>query len=278
MVLIDFNQIFLASIFSQCKHSAFDENMIRHIIISCILSYKRKFGNEYGALVFCCDGRNYWRKQIFPHYKANRKKQRESNGLDWKIIFDSLNNIRTELKENMPYRLIEIDTAEADDVIATIVKKFHNSEPILILSGDRDFIALQKYPGVKQYSPVQKLFVSSDDPIVYLKEKILSGDPGDGVPNFLSDGDTFVHPDKRQKPLREKILEKYLKLPIEFYEDNLLVNFKRNEQLIDLSFVPVDLEQKIIECYEEQKPSKKNMMRYFLDKNLTLLLEHLNQF
>ena len=279
MLLVDFNQIFLSSIFSQLKQTSnFDANLVRHIVLSCILSYRNKWGNEYGDLVFCCDGKNYWRKEKFKYYKANRKKSRDSSGLNWTPIFDALNTIRAELKDNMPYRLIEIETAEADDIIATLCKTFHDKEKILILSGDRDFVALQKYPNVKQYSPVQKIFVSTDNPEVYLKNKILSGDRGDGIPNLLSDDDCFVVPGKRQSRMTQKRLDYYLRTPIEKYEEGPLKNFRRNELLIDLSNVPSDLEHRILECYKEQTPSKKNMMKYFLDKRLTLLLEHLNNF
>jgi len=277
--MLDFNQIFLSSIFSQLKQTAkFDEDLVRHIVISCILSYRNKWANEYGELVFCCDGRNYWRKEVFKYYKANRKKNRESSGLDWTPIFDALNTIRAELKDNMPYRLIEIETAEADDVIATLCKNFHDREKILILSGDRDFVALQKYPNVKQYSPVQKVFMSTDDPETYLKNKILSGDRGDGIPNLLSDDDSLVTPGKRQSRMTQKRVDHYLNMPVEKYDEVALRNYKRNEKLIDLSNVPVELEQRILECYKEQNPSKKKMMKYFLEKRLTLLLEHLNDF
>ena len=52
--------------------------------------YKSKFGKKYGDIIICCDDKNYWRKQTFPHYKANRKKFREESDYDWNLIFESL--------------------------------------------------------------------------------------------------------------------------------------------------------------------------------------------
>ena len=46
----------------------------------------------------------------------------------------------------------------------------------MIVSGDKDFIQLQKYPNVQQYSPILKKYVNGHDPITYIKEHILKGD------------------------------------------------------------------------------------------------------
>lgn len=280
MILIDYNQIFLANIFAQNRNGDINENLIRHTILSCTLSYKRSFGKEYGEIVFCSDGYgNYWRKSVYPYYKANRKKNREQSGLDWQPIFDSLNKIREEIKQYLPYRMIVVESAEADDIIAVLVKEYFRQQPMLILSGDHDFIQLQKYNNVRQYSPIQKKYVYNDNPNQFLREKILRGDPGDGIPNFLSDDDCFVSPDKRQRPLREQTLQTYLAKDLSEYEDDLLKNYYRNEQLINLiSNIPNDLCNKILLSYEQQKPTKSRMMEYFMKNGLKLLMESITEF
>lgn len=277
MILIDYNHLFLANIFTQ-KTNQIDENLVRHTVLSCTLSYRRQFKQQYGELVFCADGqKNVWRKNIFPYYKARRKKDREESTMDWHSIFGSLNKIREELKDYMPYKLLSVDTAEADDVIATIVK--HYSEPTLILSSDQDFIQLQKYPHVKQYAPVQKRWVTHDDPVLFLKEKILRGDTGDGVPNILSDDDAIINPDKRQRPLREKALSGMVSLDPEKYEPEMKRKFERNEKLIDLlTFIPKEIEKEIIKQFESQTPTRKNMMPYFMKSGLKYLTENLSDF
>ena len=73
----------------------------------------------------------------------------------------------------------------------------------MVLSGDKDFIQLQKYPFVSQYNPIQKKFMSGIDPKQYILEHVIKGDRSDGIPNFLSDDDTFVK-NKRQRPLSKK--------------------------------------------------------------------------
>jgi len=281
MLLIDYNQVFLSTIFAFNKSNLNDvnESLIRHTVLTCALSYKRKYGEEYGDLVFCCDSHgNYWRKELFKYYKASRKKYRDKTGLNWDMIYDSLNKIRNEFKDNMPYKVLCFDTVEADDIIATLAKHIQN-EPVLIISGDFDFVPLQLYDNVKQYSPIQKKWVKHDNPALYLKEKILRGDVGDGIPNFLSDDDTFVNPDKRQTPLREKKLQVYLNSSIDDYEVRLQENYKRNQKLIDLlNFIPAEIELNIIKEFEEQKPTRKKIMSYFVNNKLKILTESLTDF
>ena len=141
---------------------ALDVNLLRHMVINSIRSLKNKFEGEYGELVIACDNKNYWRKKIFPYYKANRKKAREESGLDWPMIFDTINLIKEELKAIFPYKVVEVETAEADDIIATLVMRSQKDSPLLILSGDHDFIQLQKYKGVRQFSPVTKKFIAAE--------------------------------------------------------------------------------------------------------------------
>jgi hypothetical protein len=280
VLLIDYNQIFLANIFSQGATDNINENLIRHTILSSTLYYKKTFGSKYGNVVFCGDGQgSCWRKTIYPFYKANRRKSRDKSELNWHVIFESLNKIRDEILEYLPYKVVVINNTEADDTIATLVKKYHKQEPTMILSGDHDFIQLHRYTNVIQYSPIQKRYVTHNDPDLYLREKILRGDPGDGVPNFLSDDDCFVSPDKRQKPLRSKILQEYLNKPLSDFDSKLLQNYNRNEKVIDLiRFIPFDIECQIITEFENQKPSRGKMMGYFMQNGLKILMENLSEF
>ena len=179
--------------------------LVRHMIVNAIRSYKNKYGNEFGNIVIACDNKKYWRKKLYPHYKASRKKTRDDSGFDWSAIFEALNLIKQELSEHFPYPVIEVDTAEADDIIASLVvwTQTHDlvqqgldvvPQPVLILSGDHDFVQLQRYPNVKQYSPVLRKWVKAvGNPEHDLMEHILSGDKGDGVPNFLSPDDAVSY-------------------------------------------------------------------------------------
>jgi len=258
-----------------------DENMVRHMVLNSLRSYRQKFSDEYGELVIACDNTNIWRKKVFPYYKANRKKNQEKSELDWKSIFDCMGKIRSELKEFFPYKVVDIESAEADDVIATLVENFSefNPEDILILSGDKDFIQLHKYSNVKQYNPVMKKWIKHDDPIQYLNEHILKGDSGDGVPNVLSNDNCFVV-GERQKPLTQKKIDQLLSdgLPTKL-DHPLYRNYKRNQQLIDLSFVPDDIRKKVIDSYNSQEDrSRDKMFNYFMANKLKNLMEHIQEF
>ena len=255
-----------------------EENMVRHMILNSLRSYKVKFGNEYGELVIAADNYNYWRKKFFPYYKANRKKSQEKSDLDWGAIFDTLNKIRQEIKDYFPYRVIEIESAEADDVIATLVREHADNEKILIMSGDKDFIQLHIWPDVKQYDPVRKRWISHNDPEQYLKEHVLKGDSSDGVPNILSEDNCFVV-GSRQKPLTAKRIEKIINTDPENLEANIARNYFRNAMLIDLSNVPEEIKEKVITSYNEQSgKDRSKLMNYFISNKLRNLMENIGEF
>jgi len=259
-----------------------DENMCRHMVLNSIRMYKTKFGPEYGKMVIACDATNYWRRQLFPYYKANRKKSQAASELDWKAIFECLNKIRDELTEYFPYVTIRIDTAEADDIIGTLCKEYGNTnEKILIISGDKDMQQLQRFMNVKQYNPVMKKFITCNDPDRFLKEHIIKGDSGDGIPNFLSD-DTSLVTGVRQKPITQKKLDSWVnKNPEEFCDSmTQLRNYKRNQQLIDLNMIPDEVYARVIESYVSQleKKASPGLMNYFITNRLKNLMENMNEF
>lgn len=284
MIILDMNQVMLSNLMMTLgKHinsTKIEEDLLRHFILNSIRSYNSKFRNEFGELVIACDAGYSWRKNIFPYYKANRKKNRDESKLDWNAIFTCLNKIRDEIKENFPYRVIHIHSAEADDIIATLCHEFANTnEKILIMSGDRDFKQLQSYMNVKQRDPVQKKWIVENQPELYLKEHIMRGDSSDGVPNFLSDDDCLVV-GKRQKMIQTKKIQEWIHMdPSEFCDERMLRGFKRNEQLIDLNYTPEELQKSIIKEFESQcGKDKRKLFNYFIQHNLKNLMESVGDF
>ena len=282
MIIVDLSQVMLSNLMMQIgnhTNAKIEENMVRHMVLNSLRSYKQKFGEEYGEIVIACDNTNYWRKQLFPYYKANRKKSQEKSELDWKAIFECLNKIRAELKEYFPYRVIDIESAEADDIIATLVRISSLDEAVLILSGDKDFIQLQKYDNVKQYDPVRKKWITHDNPERYLAEHVLKGDSGDGVPNVLSSDNCFVI-GERQKPLTQKKIDALIDLGLDGKFDHALArNYMRNKHLIDLSMIPVDVKDKILESYNGQgDKGRDKMFNYFIANKLKNLMESIGEF
>ena len=286
MILLDLNQVMIANLMVQIQGGKSDlqEDLIRHMVLNSIRLYRQKF-KEYGELVICADDKNYWRKDVFPYYKAHRKEDREKSDLDWKLIFETLNKVKSEIKENFPYRVIQVPRAEADDVIGTLTNKFgvylnnESSEKILILSGDKDFGQLQKYTNVEQFSPVTKRWVKVTDPRRFLREHIMKGDRGDGIPNFLSH-DSCIVAKERQKPLASKKLNSWVdQEPEQFCTDEMLRNYKRNEQLVDLDFVPNEIRNEVNRQYEEYEiPDRKGLLNYFIKNRLKLLTESIGDF
>ena len=247
------------------------------MVINSLRSYKQKFGSEYGEMVIACDDKNYWRKQVFPYYKANRKKNRDASEINWTHVFELFNKIKQEIKDNFPYPVIQVDTAEADDIIASLVK--HSAEPkIIILSGDKDFVQLQTQTNVKQYDPVRKKWITHDNPERYLIEHILKGDAGDGVPNILSDDDTFVA-DKRQRPLTQKKINKIYNDGAMLLDRNADRNYMRNKMMVDLSMVPDNIQTEVLNKYtNEQGKDKSKLFNYFIEHKLKLLMENIGEF
>lgn len=291
MIILDLNQVMIANIMALYgKHlssTPIELDLFRSTTLNTIRSLNKKFQSEYGELIIATDGKRSWRKDIFPNYKANRKKNREKSDIDWNLIFTNLNTLREELKEIFPYRVIHVDNAEADDIIGTIIIDFSNKiltikEPILILSGDKDFIQLQKYNSsiiVKQFDPINKKYIVNDNPRNFMKEHIIKGDTGDGIPNFLSPDNSFVD-SIRQKPISKKKLSEWLlQEPKDFCNEEMLRNYKRNEILIDLSMTPQHIKTNILNEFASQEgKDKSKIFNYFIKNKLKVLMESINDF
>lgn len=283
MIIVDFNQVMISNLMMQLGNHTnipLEEGLFRHMVINSLRAYKQKFQQEYGEIVIACDDKNYWRKQVFPYYKANRKKNRESSEINWTQVFELFNKIKQEIKDNFPYRVIQVESAEADDIIATLVMEHSNnlsdSQDMLILSGDKDFVQLQKYDKVKQYDPVRKKWIKEDNPQAYLYEHICKGDQGDGIPNILSDDDTFVT-DKRQKPLTQKRLEFFKQEGLG--NDLISRNWARNAQLVDLTMIPNNIRESVITKYQQEEGKSSNkLFNYFFTHKLKLLMDSVGDF
>ena len=277
MILVDMSQIMMASIMMQMhmsKKSEPDEVMVRHMVLNSLRMYRTRFLSEFGEMVLCYDSRHYWRRDYFPEYKHSRRKSRGTDDKNWDIIFNCLNTIKEEVKSNMPYKSVEVYGAEADDVIATLCSE--SSNEVMILSGDKDFIQLQKFPNVKQYSPITKKMINGMNPDDYLKEHVLKGDTSDGVPNVLSPDNTFVD-GIRQRPLSKKKIA--LMVEGDFPNDEIKRNYQRNKKLIDLTCSPDELRSEILDTYKSAPVNDRSkILNYFIKQRLKTLTESIGEF
>ena len=284
MILVDMNQISLASVMMHLnitKRGSVDAGMVRHMILNSLRMYRERFFDEYGELVICYDSKHYWRRDIFPQYKASRKKTRDSSSHDWNDIFEFLNAFKDEMIEFMPYKVLEVYGAEADDIIYTLTHEFETDNgKTLILSGDKDFIQLQRYKNVTQYSPITKKFIDGMVWNEYLDEHILRGDTSDGVPNVLSPDNTFVD-GLRQKPLGKKKIQSWVEHNIEdvLPNDEVKRNFQRNKKLIDLTEAPQELFSEITKTWKEAKTNPRSkLLNYFIQNRLSDLMDCIGDF
>ena len=285
MIIVDMNQVMISNIMKQIgnhTNMVFEEDLVRHMVLNSLRSYRQKFVREYGELVLCFDNKGSWRRDVYPYYKANRKKDRDKSEINWQRLFEIMNTIRSELETYFPYKIILSEKAEADDIIGTLCNEYgtllnnSSSESILILSGDKDFIQLQKYANVKQYNPVLKKFIIHNNPESYLKEHILIGDRSDGIPNALSPDDCFVM-SKRQKVLTQKRKDLYLNS--EEIHDDIKYGWKRNEMLIDLTFTPAKIQKEILNKYNDNNLNDRSkLFGYFVEYKLKNLLNSIGDF
>jgi len=281
MILIDLNQVLISNLMAQTRGKAEnlpDKEMVRHMVINSLRGFNLKFKSQYGNnIVLCADAGDPWRRDIYPNYKHARRKGRVDSATDWDNIFNMITEIKNEIAENFPYVMMYIEKAEADDIIATLVK--HTNEPIMIISGDKDFIQLQTNTKVKQYSPIQKKFVGEDvDPKIFLHEQIIKGDRSDGIPNILSPDDIFLTKEK-QRPINKKRLEEWStadRIPLGSETSKY---YERNKRLIDLSYIPEELERTIINTYRDYKtPNRSKLLPYFMKHKLKSLMENIGDF
>ena len=287
MIIVDINQIMISNLMVQISGRnavELNEDLVRHMVLNSLRAHNKKFRKEYGEMVIACDSKNVWRREIFPNYKAGRKANRAKSEHDWDSIFSILHNIKDEIKTFLPYKVIELETTEADDIIATLVRKQqrmvgpNHEKKVLILSGDKDFIQLHN-EYVKQYNPVLNKFVGKgENPSLYIKEHILKGDRSDGIPNVLSDDNVFVE-GRRQRPLSKKKINSWVEEVFMTFTEEEQKNYNRNRKLIDLSCIPQELEEKINNEFLNVKVATRDkILGYFINKKLKTLIEVIDEF
>tara|TARA_Y100000817_G_scaffold307121_1_gene293172 strand:+ start:205 stop:1047 length:843 start_codon:yes stop_codon:yes gene_type:complete len=278
-ILLDYSQVSIANLMQQDETDV-SIDLFRHMVLRSIKYYRTRFIGEYGEVIICCDSTNYWRKKVFPQYKINRKRTKQYQTRDWDLIFTCLNQVRDELKESFPYIVLQVDTTEADDIIAIICQM--EQEDNIIVSGDKDFLQLQKHDGVNQYSPNRRDMITVDNPEQFKKLHIMRGDSGDGVPNFLSPDNTFAD-QIRQKPLSNKKLNEWSNMEPEIFCDiDMMKGYKRNRQLVDLDYIPEDIREKILSEYKYQLNNgygdRSKLLPYFIKHQLKQLTEVIHEF
>ena len=276
MVIVDFNGLAIGSIMGQLQRGEeLSENLVKHIILNNLRVYRNKYKEaDHGKMVIACDSYS-WRKEVFPEYKAQRKANRSKDKHDWQQIFDLIESTLQDLRENFPYAVIKIDGA------LTVEMSDFGGEDVVIISADKDFIQLQQYGHVIQWSPMFNKMIKEDNPRRYLFEHLLKGDAGDGVPNANSHDDVFVTA-ARQTPMTKKAIDKYWdnRDDLEMImKPNVFRNFMRNVQMIDLTNTPDGIREAAINTYKNYKyPSRQNILTYLIENRMKMLIDSAGEF
>jgi hypothetical protein len=298
MLLLDYSQVVLSNVYAfkgdlkkTNTNRAHAVDIIRHATLTGIKSFKKKYGRQYGEVVIACDGREYWRKEIFPYYKAGRSKTRAASDMDWGLIFDTMSELREDLRAHFPYKVIHNDRWEGDDVIGVLTKwtqtnnlvdrgMFDEKQPVMIISSDGDFKQLHKYDNVRQWSPIQKKIVVCPDPAAYLREHIAcAGD--DGIPNVLSPDHVFVTEGIRQSKMTASKLERFIRDGRDgCADDTQRRNWDRNNTLINLDLIPEDVANAIVDTYQREHPAgdRMSIYEYLVKHKCRLLLDEIEEF
>jgi len=281
MLLIDMSNLAFGTMIDYCSKTKEkpDIDLARRLIISRIADIKTKLKAYSDEIVLCYDGRRYWRRQLFPEYKGKRAEGREKMDFDWDMFFPVYEQLKEELKEYFPWKSIQVEGAEADDVIAVLAMIYGNQIDVCIWSSDHDYIQIQQNvcPKVKQYSGYHKKFLTPKNKSYDMFEHVVKGDTGDGIPNILSDDDTFITKGKRQKSITKLKLEEWSKFglaqPEKFCPDfETLKRFERNMTLVDFRRIPDEIKSEIANAYQLTEVVKGKMFSYLAANRLTKLM------
>jgi len=286
MILVDFSQTcinVLTGVGSNPDNNYYDtaEQLSKHIIFNKLLTYNQTFAHKYGQMVICLEGKNNWRYGAFPLYKHKRKtSKKESTYIDWNHLYEVMNSVIIDLKENFPYALLSMEGCEADDILATLAK--YVREQNVIVSSDKDFNQLLGLSNVDQYDPRKGVFLKLETtPENFLLEHILKGDVSDGIPNILSPDDIFLQEGVRQKSITSKYKAEFAdRLRRGELREEEIKNFARNDKLINLNSIPKNIKLAILELYSNYviEGDHEKLLNFLIKHQYQGLIEYVNEF
>ena len=274
MILADMSNIAIdavqRAVAGSKEHVTLTPSSLRHIVLTSLINIHKKIGRHH-ELVLCFDSKNYWRKDYMPEYKGSRKKTDAQ--FSWSEFYQLYSEFKAELPLYFPYKCIEIERVEGDDIIFCISDYLLGKNVVIASSDTDDLQILEKYPEALQYSVKNKKFITCADYNYTLLEHIIIGDKVDTVANILSDEDTYMCPEKRSKAMTK---QKLASLKFIIPEENK-ARFEQNKKIIDMSQIPDEYRQRIIDAYLLPKPKRiGNQFEYCIKYKLGRLLTTIN--
>lgn len=291
VVLFDFNNLVFRNFFIKEvePHSPKPDFMLwRYNIFNSIYQSLWKEDNIF-EVVIAVDDKNSWRKSYFPRYKESRKKQRDKSDVDWGLLFGNIDKLVRDLKHYMPFKVIKIRSAEADDIIAVIAKNI--KEDVVIISNDEDYLQLCS-DRIKLYNPNKKKYIKYDDCKNFLLEKIMLGQKKDDIFNIITPddwGQTEETMGKRKPGFGPAALKKVLDEGVDewlekkninkiYGEVDVKRNYKRNQVLIDFDKIPRTITGRILDKYDNYSfPPPSNIFQFFKKYRMRSFLDDFNR-
>ena len=270
--------------------------LTKYYILQDLFNIKREHGTNFGDLVICLDrsSNGYWRKDFYPGYKVSRKKNREVSIIDYYEVFAEIDQLIEQIRINLPWKIVEVQKAEADDIMLVLSREYNKFEKILLFSPDKDMLQAQRdTDNVKQYSSLTKKWMVPENKHDHMEHWILEhvclGDAGDEIPKVVDHtefADSFLEY-LVANGIQAKSPHEFIALDIPKEEKKDLLNnfdlYKTNRKgestgekdiYRDISFGPSTLKKKIaefgsLEAWLASHPLyKKNY-----DRNFKLIME-----
>lgn len=288
-VLIDFNNLCFRVLFSKDVdiHGKQNFSIWKYFVFDSI--YRAIWlDRNINEVVIAVDNKHSWRKSYFSRYKERRRKQRDDT-LDWNLIFGEMNKLSSELKHYMPFKVLQIMSAEADDIIGIIA--LHTDNNCIVVSNDEDYLQLCS-KRVKVYSPSKRKYVNCNNPEKFIISKCLMGQSKDDIFNVITPdnwGKTKLTEGKKKPGFGKVALKKVEKIGYKkwlqekkTYKNfdttvNPEKNYSRNRILMDFKKIPKIIEGRILDQYYNQTyPPSENIFQFFKIYNMHGFIEKIH--
>lgn len=288
MIIVDMSQIEHATAFVQHKLTGTDDKRrIEEGVFASLVHIHDKLCPKYGnTIVACCDHKSPWRADFFAPYKAERKIRRAESGIDWRYVRTGFRACEDALHACTDVVVVRVQGAEGDDCISVVADRnqydkdrmslgglaIGGDEPTVIVSSDKDY---GQIPNVDRFDPRKGIFLPYN-PQAALAAIVIDGDRTDGVPNVISDDDTFIVSGKRQNTMtavrRSKLEAMYYAGDFEdrpATKDLPATHWNRNRWLVDFKFIPPSVQSDIMDEFDAARTKKRDpAFEYLFEHNM----------
>lgn len=283
VVLFDFNNLAIRVFFVKDIGATTvnpEYGLWRFMVFDAI--YKSLFRiKDVSEIVLAVDDHHSWRKLYFERYKESRKKKRDEDRIDWNTLFGQMDDFLLKISEFIPFKVLKVQNAEADDTVAVICME--GEDRYHIISTDEDYLQLSA-ENVIIYNPRKKEEVSCEDPEQFVVTKCLTGQSKDDIFNIKTPLDWGLTPDsigKRKPGFGPKSAEKVLKAGYKQWleENNLEERFHVNRVLIDFKKIPKVIRKRIMNAYKGYElPEPDSFYHFCKIHNFKGYLDNFQQF